>query len=33
MPSASLSIASGWSPAGANSWFRRNGLSGKVTST
>ena len=28
---SSLSIASGWSPAGANVWCRRNGLSGNVT--
>ena len=27
----SLSIASGWSPAGANGWCRRYGLSGNVT--
>src|SRR5688500_16886178 len=29
-PSTSLSIACGWSPAGANDWWRRKGLSGKV---
>jgi hypothetical protein len=33
MPSASLAIASGWSPAGGKSWSRRKGLSGKETST
>src|SRR5258706_4204353 len=33
MPSASLSIASGWSPAGLKSSARRNGLLGNVTST
>ena len=31
MPSTSLSIASGWSPAGANGWCSSNGLSGNWT--
>src|SRR5712671_6247831 len=33
MPSASLSIASGWSPAVGKSSARRNGLLGNVTTT
>src|SRR3954465_763064 len=33
MPSRSLSIASGWSPAGGKIWLRRKGLLGKVTLT
>src|SRR5882672_886822 len=33
MPSVSLSIASGWSPAGLKSSARRNGLLGNVTTT
>src|SRR5690606_13609655 len=33
MPSVSRAIASGWSPAGANTWFSRKGLLGNVTST